>query len=80
MRNLGRIDVRDSATEVLNEFSGSDASLDAGAPDFYLDDTVRETFVSDDDLERSANKVGIIEFNAGPIVTVIPEDFEARCL
>ena len=80
MGSRGRVDVRGSATEMLHEFSGSDARLDAGAPDFYLDDTFRETFVSDDDLERSANEVGIIEFNAGPIVTVIPEDFEARCL
>jgi len=73
----GRVDVRDSATEMLNEFSGSDARLDAGAPDFYLDDTFRETFVSDDDLEWGANEVGIIEFDAGTIVTVVPEDFEA---
>ncbi len=80
MRSRSSIDVRDSATEMLNEFSGSDAGLDAGAPDFYLDDTIRETFVSNDDLEWGPNEVSIIEFDAGPIVTVIPEDFEARCL
>lgn len=80
MRRRGRVDVRGSATEMLNEFSGSHARLDAGAPDFYLDDTVRETFVSDDDLEWGADEIGIIEFDTGPIVTIIPEDFESRRL
>jgi len=74
----GRVDVRGSATEMLYEFSGSDARLDAGAPDFYLDDAFGETFVSDDDLEWGANEVGIIKFDAGSIVTVVPEDLEAR--
>ena len=80
MRSWGRVDVRDSATEMLDKFRGGDARLDAGASDFYLDDAVCEAFVSDDDLEWSANEVGIIEFDAGSIVTIIPEDFEARCL
>ena len=80
MRRRGRVDVWDSATEMLNEFSRSHSRFDTGAPDFYFDDTVGKTFVPDDDLEWSADEVGIIEFNAGPIITIIPEDFESRCL
>lgn len=66
--------------EMLDKLSGRDARLDAGAPDFYLDDAFREAFVSDDDLKGGANEVGIIEFDSGPIVTIIPEDLESRCL
>lgn len=80
VRGWGSVDVWDGATEMLNEFCGNDACLDPGAPDFYFDDTFGETFVSDDHLEWSTNEIGIIEFDAGPIVTVIPEDFEARGL
>ncbi len=58
MRGRGRVDVRDSAAEMLNEFSGRDSRFDTGAPDFYFDDTFSETFVSDHDLEGSANEVG----------------------
>lgn len=66
--------------EMLNEFSRSYSRFDTSAPDFYFDDTFGETFVSDDNLEWSANEVGVIEFDAGPIITIIPEDFESRCL
>ena len=80
VRRRDLVDVRDSATEMLNEFSRRHSRFDTGAPDFYFDDTFGETFVSDDDLKRSANEVGVIEFDSRPIITIIPEDFESRCL
>ena len=43
--------------------------------DFY--DTFCKPFVSDDDLERSPHQVGIVEFDAGSFVPIVPEYFDA---
>ena len=36
----------------------------------------RETFVADDDLKGSADQIGIVEFDAGSFVPIIPQYFD----
>ena len=56
---------------------GCNAGFDSRAPNFDLYDAVRKPFVADDDLEGSADKIGIVEFDTGAIGTVVPQYFKA---
>lgn len=62
------------------ELSGCHTRFDAGASDFYLDYAVGQPLIADNDLERGANEISIIELDAGAIVTVIPEYVKSCCL
>lgn len=52
-----------------------DAGFDSAASNLDFHDAVRKAFVADDDLERSADEIGIIEFDTGAIGTVVPQYF-----
>ena len=56
---------------------GDDAGFDLRSSNFDFYDTVRKTFVANDDLKGSADEIGIIEFDAGAIGTIIPQYFDA---
>lgn len=54
-----------------------DTGFGSGSASLNLYDTVRKPFVADDDLERRADKIGVIEFDTGAIGAIIPQDFDA---
>lgn len=62
-----------------DKITGCDAGFDSSSSSLDLHYAVRKAFVTDDDLEGSADEIGIIEFDTGAIGTVIPQHFDACC-
>jgi hypothetical protein len=58
--------------EAGNNLREGDASLEAGSPHFDFDDPIGQPFIANDELKRRSNQVGVVEFDAGSLCSVVP--------
>ena len=61
-----------------DKLTACNAGFDSSSPNLDLRDAVRKTFVANNDLKGNTDEVGVVEFDAGAIGTVIPQYFKAR--
>ncbi len=63
--------------EVGNKLTGCDVGFNSGSSNLDFYNAVRKAFVANDELEWGADQIRVIEFNAGAIGTVVPQDLDA---
>src|SRR5437870_6856111 len=61
-----------------NYLSGSDAALHPSCPGAYLHHAVFREGVADDDADRHAQQIGILELHPWALVTVVEQRLDAR--